>query len=205
MTNTNNNPSPPSRNPADDGTLAGMMKIVLSKFLQGVDDMLPARVVAYNRAKNVATVQPLINMTTTGGVQVPRAQVASVPVFQYGGGGFVVSFPIKPGDTGWIKANDRDISIYKQTGSFSQANTQRKHSFSDAMFFPDTMLRGVTIGGADANSLVIQNLSGTVKIAISEAGINITSPAFNINGKNVSDTHVHTGVVPGSGDTGPPL
>jgi len=33
----------PSQNPAELGTFQGVFKAVLRKFLQGVDDMLPAR------------------------------------------------------------------------------------------------------------------------------------------------------------------
>jgi hypothetical protein len=139
--------------------------MVLTKFLGSVDDMLPARVISYDRASNRALVQPLIVIVTTDDKQVQRAQVASVPVFQMGGGGFVMSFPIAVGDIGWIKANDRDISIFKQTMASSAPNTQRKHSFEDAVFIPDTMLHGVTIAGEDSNNLVIQNLVGTVKLA----------------------------------------
>ena len=64
------------------------------------------------------------------------AQVASVPVFQISMGGFAINFPCNPGDLGWLKANDRDISMFKQTGQQAQPNTQRKHSFEDANLHP---------------------------------------------------------------------
>ena len=38
-----------------DGQYEKGLETILDKFLQGVDDMLPARVVAYDRAKNRAT------------------------------------------------------------------------------------------------------------------------------------------------------
>jgi hypothetical protein len=88
------NYSPPSRNPADSDTLIGGVKLAWTKFLQRVDDMLPARVIAYNRSTNRAQVQPLISVVSTSQQQIQRAQVASVPVFQYGGGGAVMSFPL---------------------------------------------------------------------------------------------------------------
>src|ERR1700712_4678497 len=101
--------SPPSHNPADDDSMAGMLRLVLTKFLQNTDDMLPARVIAYDRTANRASVQPLIAMVTTDNVQVNRSQLASVPVLQLGGGDCMLSFPLKSGDLGWIKASDRDI------------------------------------------------------------------------------------------------
>ncbi|OWK36890.1 Gp138 family membrane-puncturing spike protein [Fimbriiglobus ruber] len=120
---------------------------------------------------------------TTANQVVQRAQVASVPVFQYGGGGFVLSFPVMTGDTGWIKANDRDISLFKQTTAASSPNTARLHDFADAMFFPDTLLNGVTIATEDAANAVLQNFAGTVKVALWSDLIKILAPqGVGING-----------------------
>ncbi|OWK36891.1 hypothetical protein [Fimbriiglobus ruber] len=44
--------APPSRNPADNDTLTGLLKLVLTKALQNTADMLPARVIAYDRTTN---------------------------------------------------------------------------------------------------------------------------------------------------------
>ncbi|MHC5541898.1 Gp138 family membrane-puncturing spike protein, partial [Singulisphaera rosea] len=63
--------APPSRNPADNDTLTGVLKLAFTKFLQKTDDMLPARVIAYNRATNRAQVQPLISVVTTANQVVP--------------------------------------------------------------------------------------------------------------------------------------
>lgn len=157
----------PSRDPADDGSLLGVMRTVLDKFLQGVDDMLPARVLSYDRATNRATVLPMVKLLTTDNRKLSRAQVASVPVLQHGGGGFVLSFNLRPGDLGWIKANDRDISLVLQAYADDAPNTLRKHSFEDALFIPDVM-RGYSIAGEDASNAVFQSLDGSVKVSLWE-------------------------------------
>ena len=87
----------PSYNPSNLGSLAGAMKEVLGKFLQGVDDMLPAVVIAYDRAANRATVRPTIRVLQTDGTLIDRAQIASVPVLSLGGGDAVLSFNIRLG------------------------------------------------------------------------------------------------------------
>ena len=69
-----------SRDPANDDTLLGMMRVVLNKFLQGTDDMLPAMVTDYNRTTNRATVQPLIQVMDTEGRLYNRAPLSEVPV-----------------------------------------------------------------------------------------------------------------------------
>lgn len=178
------NPSPPSYNPADYSSLNGAIAYALRKFLMDTDDMLPAQVLAYNRATNRVRVQIMVPAVTTGNQVVQRATVASIPVLQLGGGGFVVSFPINAGDLGWIKANDRDISIFNATlNNASGPPTQRLHKFSDAIFIPDTMFKDVAIAGEDANNLVIQNNAGTVKVSWWSNLLKILAPnGVGING-----------------------
>lgn len=175
-------PGPSSGNPANSFDLAGAVSFALDKYSQKTDDMLPAKVLAYNRGTNRAKVIAFIPFVTTVNEQIQRAIVASVPVLQLGGGGFCVSFPLQAGDIGWLKANDRDISLFKKVLNFAAPPTQRKHSFEDAMFIPDTMNNGVSIIGEDASNLVIQNLSGTVKIAWWSTFLKIVSPRVGIGG-----------------------
>jgi len=155
----------PSLNPANTGSLTGLMRGVLDKFLQSVDDCLPAKVVSYDRTSNRATIQPLIMVLTTDDQKVSRAQIRSVPVFQFGAGGHILSFNLKAGDLGWLKATDRDISLFMQSLRTSAPNTLRKHSFEDAVFFPDPM-HGRTIAAEDAEHATFQNMNGTTRLAI---------------------------------------
>ena len=197
----------PSIDPADSEDFTGAFRHIFGKMMQSVDGMLPAKVISYNRTTNRATVQPLIMMLTTADTTVQRATIASVPVFQYGAGDFLLSFPLKVGDLGWIKANDRDISLFLQSYSNAAPNTIRKKSFSDAVFYPDVM-RGYTIAGEDADNAVLQNLDGSVKISLGADKIKITAPSVEIvsttlthNGVNIGDTHVHTQGADSGGDT----
>lgn len=220
--------APPSIDPADEDSLAGAFRSVLQKFAQQTDDMLPARVIAYDRATNRATVQPQIMVGTTAGAKVSRAQVASVPVLNIGGGGFVLSFPLRAGDLGWIKASDRDISLYLQQGAAGEEwpNTRRMHSFQDGLFIPDA-LAGFTVSGEDAERVVLQTTDGLTRIALGAGVVKVTAPtsvtietsgaltvnagsvAFNAstlthNGVNVGETHTHPGVQTGPSNTGAP-
>lgn len=207
----------PSGDPADDDSLAGTFRQVFRKLMQATDDMLPAVVVAYDRTKNRATVAPAITLLTTDGRIVPRAQVASVPVMQMGGGGVVLNFNLKPGDLGWIKASDRDISLFLQSYKTTRPNTLRVHSFQDAMFLPDVM-RGWTLAGEDADAAVLQTLdggakvsvkAGQVKLAVGGKSVTVSAAGTTIVGGLTVDgitfgTHKHTNVSPGAGVSGGP-
>lgn len=155
----------PSRDLANDGSLGGVIASMMKKQLQATDGMLPAVVISYDRAQNIATVRPVIQVLDTDGGLTSRAQVASVPVLALGGGDFVLSFPVSPGDLGWIEASDRDISLFMQSLTDSAPNTLRMHSFSDGRFIPDK-LRSYTIDGDDEGAVVLQRLSGSCKVSL---------------------------------------
>lgn len=168
---------PPSRNPTIDGKLRTVLRFAFRKLVQGtLDDMLPARIVAYDRASNMASVQPLISMVTTLNTLVSRAQVARIPVLQIGGGGFMLNFPIQPGDLGWIKANDRDISLFTQLWNMVRPNTQRMHSFEDAIFIP-SILTGFTIESPDAANVTLQSIDGHTRFSMGAGNTCITDEA----------------------------
>lgn len=214
---TDNPNAPPSRDPANDDSLQGLFDTVLGKFLQGIDDMLPARVISYDRPSNRAVIAPMVALLTTSGAHVPRASVASVPVLLLGGGGNMLSFNLKAGDMGWLKANDRDISLFLQNPEVTGPNTLRKHSFEDAMFIPDA-LRGFTIAAEDLENTTLQTLDGKYRISlwsdrvkitadtttfeVSATGVNFNGVSFKINGKELVN-HFHNGVTIGLGNTGP--
>lgn len=221
----------PNLDSGDSGSLAGSLRSFIDSYVrENLSDMLPASVVSYDKQKNRAIIQPLVMIGTTAGGKVARARCASVPVFRFGGGGFFIAMPLKPGDFGWIKANDRDISLILQRGGREDwPNTTRLHSFSDAMFFPDT-LKDWVINGKNIDALVIQSMDGSTCIAVDDGRVEIDSSLqvkinattteinsnVNINGNlsvvgtmrnnsiNVGSDHVHGGVESGSGSTGGP-
>ena len=202
----------PNTDAADDGSLSGQLGAALKAFfLNQFEGMLPATVVSYNDQTNRAVIKPLVMLGTTSGAKVSRAQVSGIPVYRFGGGGFFMRFPIKAGDFGWIKANDRDISLVFQRGGLEDwPNTTRMHKFSDAMFFPDTFKQWV-ISGENAEKAVWQTMDGEtcislgageikhkvggVSISVSASGISLVSPPGTLthNGINIGDTHTHVG------------
>lgn len=165
----------PQYNPSNRGTLQGVIDEALNSLLKNTDDMLPATVIGYDRVSNVASVQPSIYSVATDGTLIKKASIASVPVFALGGGGFVVNFPLVSGSRGWIKAGDRDISLYLQAMNNAAPNTKRMHTFENGLFIPD-IVSGFTINGEDTNNMVIQTLDGTIRVAIWPDRVKVTTP-----------------------------
>lgn len=175
--------NPPDIDPANNDSLSGLMRFAFYKLLQGVNGMLPAKVIAYDRTTNRVQVQLLIAVVTTNGAQISRPQIASLPVLVLGGGGFMLSFNLNPGDLGWVIANDRDISLFLQTYHQSAPNTGRIKNFADGLFVPDIMT-GYTINSEDASNAVLQSTDGTVKISLGTGKITISAPLVEIDNYN---------------------
>jgi hypothetical protein len=176
--------APPSANPADEDSLAGLLGFTFKKLMQStVDNMLPCQVIGVSSDRTIprVQVQHLILKVDTTNATISRGQVASIPVLQLGGGGFVLSFPVRVGDLGWIKACDRDISTFLSTYNAAQPQTYRQFNFSDALFIPDVM-HGYIIAEEDQENVVLQSVDGTVKIALSSDKIIFTAPQFEFNG-----------------------
>lgn len=212
----------PSKDPANDGGMPGTLTTVLTKHQQRIHSQLPARVINYDRARNVATVQPLVMVLATDGTTTERAAVAEVPVLALGGGGYVLNFPLKSGDLGWIEASDRDISLFMQSLAVAAPNTVRLHSFEDGRFVPDAF-RSYVVAGEDAERVVLQTLDGSTRIALGPGVIKmvtggvveIEAPLTQVTG-NVTVSgdviasgislvgHVHGQVQPGAGTSGVP-
>ncbi len=157
--------NPPSIDPAQRDSVMGTVQFIIDKMvMQEIDKMMPCQVIAVQG--NRVSVQIMVNMVSTAGKQTKRAQIPNIPIYQPSAGGYVVSFPVQPGDRGWVKATDTDISLFLQNLKQCPPNTNLIHKFDSSVFWPDNMGKGVTIAGGDAAKLVIQKYDGSVKIAL---------------------------------------
>jgi hypothetical protein len=154
---------------------AAMMNMLKSNNM-ALEKLIPAKVMQFDRATNMATIQPMIMIKDNSSNSHMRWQLGDIPVLSLGGGGFHISFPLKQGDLGWILAPDRDISLFLQTLEAAPINTHRNHKFEDAWFIPD-VFRQYTINSADSGAMVIQSVDGSTRISISNGVINITAPS----------------------------
>ncbi len=169
----------PDIDPANNYSLVGAITYAFQKMQQAVNGMLPAKVLSYDRVANRVSVQLLINITTTGGQSISRAQLSSIPVLCLGGGNYSVSFPLTAGSLGWVLVSDRDISSFLSSYEQADPSTTRVSNFADSVFFPDVM-KTYNITDANKDYLIIQSNDGTMSI---EMGINPSTNKHEINVK----------------------
>ena len=159
MENKNN----PSGSLLSDAGLDDVLTLVTRKMMMEVDDMLPARNLSWDAAANRAKVEILYQVTMTSGEMHQMEAPAELPVQFPGGGGLMLVWPLKEGDLGWVKAVDRDMSLFLQSYDAQPGNTPRINCFEDGVFIPDVM-HAFTVGNAAGMS--IQTLDGANQVTV---------------------------------------
>lgn len=137
-------------------------------------------------SRTKVSIRPLIKIVTRDGTTKSREVIEGVPVFAYGAGDRVLSFPVNVGDKGWLEASDRDISVFLQSFDESEPTTKRMHSFSDGLFVPDIMTN-YSLSSEDENAAVLQNKDGSVKIALDDEEIRLNNNGVKVT---ISDSQV---------------
>ena len=92
----------PSINPAETNSESGKNDFLFDKLLGKIEKIAPAQIISYDRQKNRAVVQILNQSITSEGGKLTRQPLKDIPALVLYGGDFVLSFPIKTGDIGWI-------------------------------------------------------------------------------------------------------
>lgn len=164
-----------SANQTDSASLFASLQSMLNRGKLDTDGMIPAQIVSFDRAKNTATVKPLIHWVGLDDKPVERWEITEIPVLSLGGGGFHISFPLNAGDLGWIFAGDRDISEFVKELKPAAPPNGRSKQFSDGLFIPD-VFRQYTINSEDSSAMVIQSVDGASRISIRGDNIKITTP-----------------------------
>lgn len=197
-----------SFDPADE-SLGGVIKFIINKTLQRIDIQLPAKIVSYDRNKNLATVQPLIKLIATNGSTIEKPTISNIPVISLGGGGFNITFPLKNGDLGWIEASSRDISLFMQSKQIDKPNTLRVLDFADSKFIPD-VFDNYTLPCGHDDKMIIQSTAGDTYLVIGDGVIKaktkkaeIECNDFLIDSKNTTInaniTNINSSVITANG------
>jgi len=156
---------------------------------------IPGQILAWDAAKCLATVQPLV-MTTTTTTGVDSTTVTNWPMPPIEGvpaclphsvaAGLFITVPIQPGDPCLIIFSQRAIAQIVATGrmqppfvgavaagvdtsdageDLATANP-RQYDYNDAMFIPGLMLMPNAIQNWAQNAIEIRNRDGSVKVSV---------------------------------------
>lgn len=175
--------------------------------LSSVWTALPALIVSFDASKRTCVAQATIQMQfcdekkKTQWLTLPV--IPDVPVQFPGGGGFVMTFPLKAGDEGILIFASRCIDHWWEHGEVQQQAELRMHDLSDAFFIPtvrsvpnveasisttDVMLRALDPAGPQ----VTLKADNTVLVK-APASVAVTAPTITLNGNVTVNGNLTTG------------
>lgn len=157
------------------------VRSALSGWQAGIWTALPAIVEKYDPTKLTVSAQPAIkaHVRAADGTESDQTLPLCVdcPVQFPGGGGYVLTFPIKQGDEGILIFARACIDSWWQSGGVQKQAELRMHDLSDGMFIPLIFSNGKVPANVNADTVQLRSNDGTVSIEIAEGGkINLLAP-----------------------------
>lgn len=161
----------------------------------------------------IVSVQPMVNQVDGDNNPTPHGVINNVPVFRLqGGAGAFILDPLA-GDIGLIACASRDISAVKNNAAPSNPGSQRTFDPADALYLggflnaAPTQYVQITADGINIvfpGGISIKISSSGITLAVGGTSIVIADGQITIGGI-VWGTHLHSGVAPGTGESGPPV
>ena len=136
---------------------------------------LPGIVAAFDPDAMTVSVQPAVKGTIVGedgtARQVPLPLLVDVPVCFPQGGGFIFTFPIKPGDECLVVIASRCIDSWWQSGGVQAPAERRMHDLSDgfALVGPRSQPRRLA-PGVDPEAVQLRSEDGADYVEMAPGG-----------------------------------
>jgi len=178
------------------------LKAVIRSELLLLQTSCPVQVVSYDPLSMTATVQPLIRarvpLPDGTHIMVKPQLLVTVPVIFQSGGGFTLTFPIKPNDEGVCIFSSRAIDLWWLQGGIQNPVEFRIHSADDGFLMVGARSKPNVLPNISTTEVQLRSDDGLTSIGMGPLGaINIVAPLpglVTITG-NLLVTGTITGVV----------
>ena len=180
---------------------------ICSSLINKICTMQPVLVMAVGAS--TVDVQPMVAQIDGDGTPTPHGIIHGLPYQVLQGGTSAIIMPPIVGDIGFAVFASHDISSVKANKAPSNPGSRRRHDWADGVYIGG-ILNGVPtefIQFTNGGGITITT-PGTLTINAPNVAINAniqTTGTLTNNGHSVGSTHEHSGVTPGSGNTGTPL
>ncbi len=193
-----------------------LMNETFEAWQSGIHTAMPGIVQSFDSAHQTCTVQPALlwrvtdQSGRTSSVALPL--LVDVPVIFPGGGGYLFTFPVRPGDSCWVVFGERCIDAWWQSGGVQEQAEYRLHDLSDAVALvgirPQTELvtGGINMSGpelrTDSGSARLR-LEGDCVVVVAPGGVTYDTPTITVTGDVIASGislvhHTHPGCQGGS-------
>lgn len=207
----------------------GVLRLALEAWQTKIWTAMPGIVEAFDADTNTASVRvavmgqlrALVNGKRTGPYQNVRIPLLVQCPVQFGrGSGLCLTFPLAAGDEGLVVFASRCIDGWWESGGEQPQAEIRMHDLSDGFFIPGVSSKPNAISNVSGSAAQLRNADGTVFVEVSPTGVKIKGPlevegdvnvtgnteftgTVKANGLPIDETHRHSGVTVGGGNSGP--
>lgn len=194
----------------------GAVQWAMESGLSDVNTAVPGTVVQYDPASNRAVVRASMPKRLADGSELEAPSVHEVPVAFPAGGGFSLTFPLKPGDGVLLIFSQRSLEGWLSGGT-QAPDDPRRFALSDAIAIPGLSATGVTVDAENATAAWeggtlslepggVARMKGSKLVVENDIEVQgkITATGDVISGVISLQQHKHLGVQTGPGITGLP-
>ena len=205
---------------ATEPTLASILELHKDDIMYSLNCHQVGEIVSFDPSTQTAEVLIKMQRTVKGEIK-DYPVLIDCPCIVLGGGEGRITFPISAGDSCLVIFNDKDIDNWYDGGQKMPPRSQRLHDFADAFALVGIRNRQNQISDYLADGTEFKYKGSSIKlqdgkVTLSNGSATVTMDSTNVtiignvsitgtfmvNGKNVGDTHTHSGVTTGSGTTG---
>ena len=189
--------------------LSELIRRAFINLMKETHTTIPGVIKAFNPDLQEASVQVSIKRTyiikndddidTKENKSVPL--LIHVPVVFPRGGGWCITFPVKPGDECVVHFAERSLDLWRKRGGEQEAKDWRMHSYSDAICEVGLSSEPNAITGFNNEDMEIRNEVNDVRIAlranstievISPVKVVVTAPVQEFNASSVMNFNTPT-------------
>lgn len=165
----------------NNASLDDSIEMALFAAMIGKRHCLPGRVVSFDKDSQTIVAEPMISSEDNDGNRVPLPPVADVPLFQLGGGNFVITLNPKEGDPCLLLVSDRAIDSWFETGENRVPADFRQNDLSDCLAFVGFRPKPMAITKW-MTGLTIRMVDGSYYINMDDSGnVTVKSPKFTVD------------------------
>lgn len=185
-------------------THAEVLRLAFESWARDIHTAIPGRVIAYDAAKQVADVLPVIRDARPdddGGTELfDPPVIPNVPVQWPRGGGYAIHFPITPGDHVILLFQESAIGHWRESGEVAEPGDLTRFGFGYPIAIPGVAPDAAPIADAPTNEGVIVVPGGKV-LRIGGAGADFValSAKVDANFKAIKDMFTAWVVAPSDG------
>jgi len=165
-----------------------MLRIALDGKQAQIWTALPCIIQSFDPSAMTCEAQPTISMDvrqqdgTTKAVKLPL--LLDCPVVFPSGGGFSLTFPIKPGNECLVIFSSRCIDAWHQYGGVQGQAEYRMHDLSDGFCLPEVFSRPRVLPNISTNATQLRSHDGQTYVEVGPAKISLVADVVEIHGRN---------------------